>query len=281
MMEIINTRKTVKVRLNDSAEIMGGGLKDSYHAVEFHLHWVKVRLNDSAEIMGGGLKDSYHAVEFHLHWGNLHSVPGSEHKMDGKHFPMELHIVHYKKGYNFTLAMADPTGIAVLGFFIEVRLKNASGKNWSAHRTEAKSHPGRSKGGFQLTSASLNLSLSLDDLISGVNRSKFYRYSGSLTTPPCQESVLWTIFEEKIHVSKDLIDLFAKTLVHYPRAGVNITNVYRPVQPLNSRTILASPGTKAGGLLTTSSVDGAPRLSVPSAWLLVAATTGLNFLRPC
>ncbi|MGH0158649.1 UNVERIFIED_CONTAM: hypothetical protein FKN15_046350 [Acipenser sinensis] len=55
-----------------------------------------------------------------------------------------------------------------------------------------------------VTSASLNLSLSLDDLISGVNRSKFYRYSGSLTTPPCQESVLWTIFEEKIHVSKDL-----------------------------------------------------------------------------
>ncbi|XP_033852873.2 carbonic anhydrase 4-like [Acipenser ruthenus] len=149
MMEIINTRRTVKVSLNDSAEIMGGGLKHSYHAVEFHLHW-----------------------------GNLHSVPGSEHKMDGKHFPMELHIVHFKKGYNYTLAVADPTGIAVLGFLIEATDAKDTPLSWKqlTSKLDDISH--------NVTSASLNLSLSLDDLISGVNRSKFYRYSGSLTTPP-------------------------------------------------------------------------------------------------
>ncbi|XP_041092700.1 carbonic anhydrase 4-like [Polyodon spathula] len=234
---------------------------------------VKVILNDSVEITGGGLQDSYHAIEFHLHWGNLHSVPGSEHKMDGKHFPMELHIVHFKKHYNYTLAMADPTGIAVLGFLIEATDDKDTPLSWKllTSKLDDISH--------NVTSAHLNLSLSLDDLLSGVNRSKFYRYPGSLTTPPCQESVLWTIFEEKIHVSKDLIDLFAKRLVHYPKAAVNITNIYRPVQPLNSRTILASPGTKAGPLLTTGNVGGAPRLSVPSTWLLVVTTAGLSFLR--
>lgn len=47
--------------------------------------------------------------------------------------------------------------------------------------------------------------ISLDDLLAGVDRTKYYRYLGSLTTPLCNEAVVWTVFKEPIRVSKDLV----------------------------------------------------------------------------
>ena len=34
------------------------------------------------------------------------------------------------------------------------------------------------------------------------NTDEFYRYEGSLTTPQCQETVIWTIFTNTIQISE-------------------------------------------------------------------------------
>ena len=50
--------------------------------------------------------------------------------------------------------------------------------------------------------------ISLDDLLEGVDRTKYYRYLGSLTTPACNEAVVWTVFKDSIKVSKDVVSYF-------------------------------------------------------------------------
>jgi carbonic anhydrase len=36
-------------------------------------------------------------------------------------------------------------------------------------------------------------------------RATFARYNGSLTTPPCSENVVWTIFTEPVEVSSEQV----------------------------------------------------------------------------
>jgi carbonic anhydrase len=54
-----------------------------------------------------------------------------------------------------------------------------------------------------------------------------WRYSGSLTTPPCSEGVQWFVREEPIALSSEQIASFTEII-----SGNN-----RPVQPLNGRTL--------------------------------------------
>ena len=45
---------------------------------------------------------------------------------------------------------------------------------------------------------------SIHDLLGG-ELGPFYRYSGSLTTPPCAESVVWTVYKEPLSISQDQV----------------------------------------------------------------------------
>jgi len=55
----------------------------------------------------------------------------------------------------------------------------------------------------------------------------FYAFTGSLTTPPCSESVAWQVLKTPVELSKNQIASFKKIF------AMNA----RPVQPLNGRKV--------------------------------------------
>uniref|UniRef100_A0A8C5SRL6 Carbonic anhydrase n=1 Tax=Laticauda laticaudata TaxID=8630 RepID=A0A8C5SRL6_LATLA len=82
-------------------------------------------VDDKTAISGGPLENPYRLKQFHFHWGTSQKS-GSEHTINGKSFPCELHLVHWnaKKYTTFGEAVAAPDGLAVIGVFLEVRASN-------------------------------------------------------------------------------------------------------------------------------------------------------------
>ncbi|XP_062270020.1 uncharacterized protein LOC133975978 isoform X2 [Platichthys flesus] len=190
-------------------------------------HTVKIWLEDNeVEVSGGGLDETYSTLQFHFHWGETDHIPGSEHTIDQHRYPMEMHIVSVKKGLTVEQAVADPTGIAALGFFLNATEDGDVSGPWGELTSYLMSNKD--------TETAINHNISIDDLIGNVSRTKYFRYNGSLTTPNCDEAVVWTVFQEPININKNLIARFS--------AITGLTNLYRPAQTLNERQVFASPG---------------------------------------
>lgn len=156
---------------------------------------------------GSGLTDVFHFVNFHLHWGR-NDRHGSEHEINGYRFPAEAHFVH--KNY-------DTGQIAVLAFFLIISKDVHS--EWEKYANAAS----------QLVKIhdQITCIFNLNQLIQADDRD-FFRYIGSLTTPPCTEGVIWTIFSHEIPIKEESLNLLRQNVMR---------KVYRPVQPLNGRTI--------------------------------------------
>ena len=71
----------------------------------------------------------------------------------------------------------------------------------------------------------MNVQVDIDDMLP--KNKATYRYTGSLTTPPCSEDVRWFVYVEPIELSRDQIDVFRK-IFHENN---------RPTQPLNNRIL--------------------------------------------
>jgi len=142
--------------------------------------------------------ERFRLVQYHFH------AP-SEHTLDGRQFPMELHAVHQSASGE----------LAVVGLFIESGAPHpAIAKLW-AHIPEEEG----------LIDHHEDVEISPGAFLP--NTIHLYRYSGSLTTPPCSEKVRWAVIAEPIEFSQEQIETFEKFY-----SGNN-----RPLQPLNGRKI--------------------------------------------
>ncbi|KAK3609017.1 hypothetical protein CHS0354_039318 [Potamilus streckersoni] len=195
-------------------------------------HTIQINLQGKGiSITGGGLGNAYIANQFHFHWGKT-DKRGSEHAINGKYFPMEMHIVHYNmKHKNFSQALDKKDGLAVLSFFFKVGKYNVNLNPIITHFQEIPHRDDHTK------ISKIVLRNLLPKKLNG-----YFRYYGSLTTPPCHESVIWSIFYEPVNISAKQLQAF-RNKVHQNVANEtnrDISDDYRPLQPLNQRKIYCS-----------------------------------------
>ena len=144
--------------------------------------------------------DSFALLQFHFHHP-------SEHTIAGKHYPMELHFVHRNAA----------GGLAVVGVLMTAGKPNATFAKIAATMPAHHGEPVKAAAGIDP-----------NKLLPA--RHSYYRYEGSLTTPPCSEVVNWLLLREPIHVAQKDIDAFAKL---FPMNA-------RPVQKIDRRFVLMS-----------------------------------------
>ncbi|KAM3875108.1 carbonic anhydrase 4b [Diretmus argenteus] len=226
----IVTRKTLPDERLTPFEFIG--YQESFHGrITNNGYTVVVDLPASAMVKGGDLAVPYKAVQLHFHWGK-DGGPGSEHTIDGEQFPMEMHIVHIKEEYDsLSQAVGDPTGLAVLGFFFQ------------ESRTPNKKYDPLIEALKDIKQPTTNTTLSgvsLEMLIPPQsNLTRYFRYLGSLTTPDCEEAVVWTMFENTIQLSRQQLAAFYQLRFS---DGMHMVQTYRPTQPMNGRMVYYSEG---------------------------------------
>uniref|UniRef100_A0A1B6ETW0 carbonic anhydrase n=2 Tax=Cuerna arida TaxID=1464854 RepID=A0A1B6ETW0_9HEMI len=66
---------------------------------------------------------------------------------------------------------------------------------------------------------------------------RFFRYHGSLTTPPCSEIVTWTVMEHVSYISKNQLQRFCKV-----RTKTGGKTNFRWPKPLNNRKVYLLTG---------------------------------------
>ncbi|KAF0706250.1 hypothetical protein AaE_014208 [Aphanomyces astaci] len=146
--------------------------------------------------------NSYKALQLHFH-------AGSDHRVNGHQFPLEMHIVHQ--------SVTDPTQLAVVGVLFEVST------HMNPFLTQffplLPQHP----------SGKMPPIKQLRGKLLGIHRGhQFYRYSGSLTAGNFSENVEWVVLSTPQPISHEQLDTYLRL---FPKSSA------RDTQPLHGRVV--------------------------------------------
>ena len=158
-------------------------------------HTIQVNIVQGSTIEIDNIK--FELKQFHFH------TP-SENNINGKSFPLEAHFVHASKD-------AELAVVALM--FEEGKENEMLAKLWNKMPMKA----GDKK------------SLDIKNVTSLLPKERdYYRFNGSLTTPPCTEGVRWIVLKKAVTLSKAQKETFAKVMGHPNN---------RPLQNTNARLI--------------------------------------------
>ncbi len=223
------------VDIPSSAPTNANGLSMSYQPSAVNIfnngHTIQVNYDDGSNLMLDG--QTYKLVQFHFH-------ASSEHTLGGQPMPMELHMVHRN----------DAGELAVVGTWIKSGSANAA---FDPVFNNLPTTPGDPQ-------AVAGASVNADALLP--SQRSYYRYNGSLTTPPCTEGVKWIMLDTPVEVAPEQIAAYTALF----------DNNFRPTQPLNSREFLTAGAAAPEPQPVSSPLPstGQPATPWTAAWIAAA-----------
>uniref|UniRef100_A0A1B6E4K2 Carbonic anhydrase n=1 Tax=Clastoptera arizonana TaxID=38151 RepID=A0A1B6E4K2_9HEMI len=151
-------------------------------------------------IQSGPLFNDYVFAQIHFHWGE-HNTTGSEHAIDGIRYPLEMHVVHFKREYvNLEEALHREDGVVVLVHLFDIQENCDSILD---QITDVLPLMQVARTSVELTPASLAV------LVRPFS-ADYYLYWGSITSELKLHRVLWLVSRMILPISSKQIDEFRR-----------------------------------------------------------------------
>uniref|UniRef100_A0A8C9YU95 Receptor-type tyrosine-protein phosphatase gamma n=1 Tax=Sander lucioperca TaxID=283035 RepID=A0A8C9YU95_SANLU len=197
---------------------------------------VAVLLKDDYFVRGAGLPGRFKAEKMEFHWGHTNGSAGSEHSINGRRFPVEMQIYLYNSDDfdSLSAAIKERRIIAAMAVFFELGQKDNPAVDPIIHGLKGVVHHEKE--------TNLRSFILRDLLPSSVD--SYYRYTGSLTTPPCIKVVEWIILSRPVYLSHSQLEAFYSIFTTEQQDHVKsveyLRNNFRPLQDLDNRKVYKS-----------------------------------------